>query len=247
MDIDIPYDKPKGGRFESSNTAVIPSPKLEDDSYDWWERHKRVLELKDKINPEIVLIGDSITHFWGGQPESEIIHGTKQAWESVFAHRSVLNLGFGWDRIQNVLWRLENGEMNGLSPKAVIINIGTNNTSETNNARSNTPTEMKEGLQAICEMVRSIAPNASIILNAIFPREQYPDHPRRKHIAEINAQYAEFAKERQLIFIDIGSELLEHDGTLSPDIAFDTCHLTEKGYQRWADALRPVLDKILSE
>jgi lysophospholipase L1-like esterase len=246
MDRDIPYDKHTSSRSENTNTAVIPLPKLEDDSYDWWERHKQVMELKDKINPEIVLIGDSITHFWGGQPEAELIYGTKQAWESVFAQRSVLNLGFGWDRIQNVLWRLENGEMNGLSPKAVIINIGTNNTSETINARSNTPTEMKEGLQAICEIVRSITPYANIILTAIFPREQYPDHPRRKHIADINVQYAELAKEQQLIFIDICSNLLTHDGTLSPDIAFDYCHLTERGYQHWADALRPILEKVFS-
>lgn len=226
------------GAGEAVNTAVIPVPKLEEDSYDWWARHEQVLRAKDAINPEIVLIGDSITHFWGGLPESGSRHGTGQAWDSVFARRRVLNLGFGWDRTQNVLWRLDRGQMSGLSPDWVVINIGTNNTSETANARANTAAEIRDGARAIIGRVREYAPSAQIILMAVFPREESADHPRRRLIGDINALYAELAAELGLAaFLDIGSGMLADEGRLPREIAFDCCHLTELGYEVWAEAL----------
>ncbi|WP_240647681.1 GDSL-type esterase/lipase family protein [Paenibacillus nanensis] len=226
---------------ETRNTAVIPVPKLEEDCYDWWERHEHVLRIQESVNPEIVLIGDSITHFWGGDPHTPGIQGAPDAWNAVFAPYRVLNLGFGWDRTQNVLWRLDHGELNGLSPRTVIILIGTNNTSETENARANQPQEIAEGLRAICDKVEALAPGAQIVVMAVLPREQYPNHPRRAVIAEINSHYAEIAKERRYAFIDLGPQLLEPDGSLSVETAPDFCHLTERGYRRWADALRPFL------
>ncbi len=225
---------------QAINTAVIPAPKLEEDSYDWWERHERVLKMQAEINPEIVLIGDSITHFWGGEPKSQI-HGSGDVWRALFAPYRVLNMGFGWDRTQNVLWRLDHGELDGLNPEVVIILIGTNNTSETLNARANTAGEIAEGLRAICDRVEMKAPNAKIVVMAVFPREREPDHPRRKLIGEINARYAELAEERGYTFVDIGPQLLESDGTLSEETAPDFCHLTDRGYRHWADALRPLL------
>jgi lysophospholipase L1-like esterase len=236
-----------GHNFEPVNPAVIPVSKLEEDSYDWWDRHAQVLERQGGINPEIVLIGDSITHFWWGEPASESPHGTKESWEKAFGSRRVLNLGFGWDRTQNVLWRLDHGEMEGLHPKAVVINIGTNNTSETEQARANTPPEIRDGMRAVCQRVRTLAPEAAIILMAVFPREEQPDHPRRKLIRETNILYRELAEELQLRFLDIGSTLLAPDGTLSSEIAFDYCHLTGKGYMLWADALHPVLDSVFAK
>lgn len=226
---------------QSVNTAVIPVPKLEEDSYDWWERHEQVLNEQVKINPEVVLIGDSITHFWGGEPKTEGNAGAVESWNSVFGPYRVLNLGFGWDRTQNVLWRLDHGQLKGLSPKIVVILIGTNNTSDTENARANTPDEIVEGCRAICDRVNDLVPDAKIILMAVFPREEYPDHPRRREIAEINVRYAELASERHYEFLDISALLLETDGVLSADTAPDFCHLTERGYRRWADALSPLL------
>lgn len=225
------------------NTAVISVPKLEEDSYDWWARHKEILDIGIAVNPEIVLIGDSITHFWSGQPKAAIANGPK-AWDSVFENYSVLNLGFGWDRTQNVLWRLEHGELDGLHPRIVIINIGTNNTSQTTNARQNTSAEIAEGVLAVCNMVRSKLPNAKIILMGVFPREEKPDHPRRFQIAEINRLISEFGKMPDITFLDIGSSLIESDGTISKDIMFDFCHPTQKGYQIWADALNPLIKPI---
>jgi lysophospholipase L1-like esterase len=223
------------------NTAIIPVSKLEDDCYDWWARHSQVLAEQGAIDPEIVLIGDSITHFWGGQPESETVHGEQKAWQSVFAGKRVLNLGFGWDRTQNVLWRLEHGQLVGLSPSWIVINIGTNNTSETANARANTAEEIRDAVRAICDRVQAEAPAARIVLMGVFPREEHPEHPTRKLISDINVLYKQFAEERNYVFLDIGSLMLDKDGILSREIAFDTCHLTEKGYHIWADALRRVL------
>jgi lysophospholipase L1-like esterase len=227
--------------IDNVNTALVPVPKLEEDSYDWYERHEQVLNRQASIDPEVVLIGDSITHFWGGEPKSAVVHGKGEAWRSVFAPYRVLNLGFGWDRTQNVLWRLDHGELSGLSPKVVVILIGTNNTSETENARANDADEIAEGLKAICNRVEAKVPKAKIVVMAVFPREQEPDHPRRALIARINARYAKLAEERGYTFVDIGPQLLEADGTLSAETAPDYCHLTEKGYRHWAEALRPLL------
>ncbi|GLX69906.1 GDSL-type esterase/lipase family protein [Paenibacillus glycanilyticus] len=228
-------------KADTVNTAVIPATKLEEDSYDWWERHEQVLKIKDEMNPEIVLVGDSITHFWGGLPAPNSQHGTGAAWDSVFEGRRVLNLGFGWDRTQNVLWRLDNGQMEGLSPEWVVINIGTNNTSGTDNARASTAEEVQSGVRAIVERVRKTAPSAQVILMAVFPREESPADPRRLLIGRMNELYTALAAELGLTFLDIGKLMLAEDGTLPREIAFDTCHLTEQGYQLWADALREVI------
>ncbi|GIO16302.1 hypothetical protein J19TS2_58570 [Cohnella xylanilytica] len=226
---------------DAVNTAVIPVSKLEEDSYDWWERHEQVLRIQKELDPEVVLIGDSITHFWGGEPWSDNVHGERIAWNSVFAPYRVLNMGFGWDRTQNVLWRLDHGQLDGLKPEVVVILIGTNNTSETENARANDADEIAEGLRAICDRVEAKVPNARIVVMAVFPREKEPDHPRRVLIREINERYAKLAEERGYAFVDIGPRLLEPDGTLSSETAPDYCHLTERGYRHWAEALRPLL------
>ena len=223
-----------------SNSALIPAPKLENDSYDWYDRHADVLRIKAGINPEVVLIGDSITHFWGGEPRAKQTNGPK-SWQSTFGQYRTLNLGFGWDRIQNVLWRLDNGELDGLHPRVILLHIGTNNTSDTANARKNTPAEIVEGIRAIVRRLRAKAPDARIILMAVFPREQKPDHPRRAHIAEINKLLAEFGQVPGITFLDLGPKLLQPDGSISAEIMSDFCHPTEKGYRIWGEALAPLL------
>ncbi len=231
------------------NSAIVPASKLENDSYNWWDRHAEVLRIKDSINPDIVLIGNSITHFWGGEPALKSADGRARkpngpnAWKSAFGSLRVLNLGFGWDRTQNVLWRLDHGELDGLHPRKVIILIGTNNTSETKNARMNTPAEIVEGIRAICGRVRSKVPGAGIILMAVLPREQSPANLRRIMISEINRQLKDFAREQKIMLVDIGPQMVSPDGTLSKEIAGDFCHPTEKGYQIWADGIRSLIDE----
>lgn len=238
------------------NTAIIPVPKLEQDSYDWWARHAEVLRIKDSVNPEIVLIGNSITHFWGGLPLLKNENGEPRtpngprSWASTFGPYRVLNLGFGWDRTQNVLWRLDHGELTGLHPRIVIIEIGTNNTSQTDHARMNTPAEITEGVAAICQRVHALTPDARIILMAILPREQSPQHPRRHLIDATNKLLAEYARTANLadnagtahlIWLDIGAAFLAADGTMLPGLTSDFTHPTDKGYRIWADAISPYL------
>lgn len=234
-----------------SNTAIIPVSKLEDDSYNWWERHNDILEIKDSLNPDIVLIGNSITHYWGGNyPPLKYADGTprdpngKNSWETCFGNNRVLNLGFGWDRTQNVLWRLDNGELDGLNPELVIIHIGTNNTSQTKNARMNTAEEIVEGIEAICIRVRSKLPRAKIILMQIMPREEMPDNPRRLLINESNKILKNFAGKNDIILLDISDEILNPEGILSKELTYDFCHPKDSGYQIWANALAPYIDSI---
>jgi lysophospholipase L1-like esterase len=229
------------------NSAIVPVSKLENDSYDWWQRHADVLRLKDSINPEIVLIGNSITHFWGGEPKLKDADGKPRipngpkAWNALFKNYRVLNMGFGWDRTQNVLWRLDHGELDGLEPRTVIINIGTNNTSQTTNARMNTAPEIVEGIRAICLRVRSKIPGAKIVLMAVFPREESSTNPRRILIHQINLLLEAFAKEQKITLVNLESKMLTPEGILSRDIAADFCHPTEKGYQIWADGIRSLI------
>ncbi len=224
-----------------ANTAIVPVPKLEQDGYDWYVRHADILKIKDKLDPEVVFIGDSITHMWGGLPASGFPKPGAAVLNAAFGKYRILNLGFGWDRTQNVLWRLDHGELDGLHPRAIVINIGTNNTSQTPHARQNTPAEIVEGIQEICGRIRSKTPQTKIILMAVFPREQSPVNPRRIQINEINRLLTDFAKSAHLDLVDIGPKLLDSGGTLHPDMAPDFCHLTAQGYQIWADAIAPLL------
>ena len=141
-----------------------------------------------------------------------------------------------------MLWRLDHGELDGLHPRVVVINIGTNNTSQTKNARKNTAAEIVEGIRAVCLRVRSKVPGAKIVLMAIFPREKDPQSPRRILISEINRQLEQFANENKLTLVDIGPNMLAADGTFLPGMMLDFTHPTDKGYQVWADAISPIIN-----
>ena len=222
------------------NTAVVPTPKLENDSYDWYARHESVLKVKDQVNPEIVMIGDSITHFWGGLPTAHVQRGP-QAWKQLFGDRRVLNLGFGWDRTQNVLWRLDHGEFDSLHPRYVVVNIGTNNFSGTSHAKANTPAQVVEGIRAICLRIRSKSPESHIVLMGVLPRGAKANDPFRAKIAALNKLLPELGTAPAITVLDIGSQFLQADGELPRSLMSDFCHPTEEGYAIWAAALKPVL------
>jgi len=226
----------------SVNTAVIPMGKLERDSYGWEERHEAVMKAKAEIDPEIVLIGDSITHFWGGQPDGgKLGNRGSETWEQLFGQRRVLNLGFGWDRTQNGLKRIALGELDGLKPKAIVLHIGTNNLAQTENCRANTPAEIAAGIGAIIEQAQAKCPGAKIILMGIFPRGEKPEDPKRAVLKEINGLLAPLAQKLGASFLDITAHWLEADGTISKENMPDFLHPNQKGYAVWAEALRGVL------
>jgi lysophospholipase L1-like esterase len=222
------------------NTALVPLPKLENDCYDWYARHAAVLDIKDQLNPEIVMIGDSITHFWAGVPQGPRQNGP-QSWKELFGDRRVLNLGFGWDRTQNVLWRLDHAEFDILHPRCVVINIGTNNFSGTSHARANTPAEVAEAIRAICIRIRSKSPESRIIIMGVLPRGAKATDPFRAKIAELNRCLPELAKALGITFLDIGEKFLGAGGELPRTLMGDFCHPTEAGYAIWAAALKPLL------
>jgi lysophospholipase L1-like esterase len=225
----------------ATNTALLPAPKLEDDSYDWYARHAAVLDAKQRVNPEIVMIGDSITHFWSGPPESALKNGPK-TWQDLFGERRVLNLGFGWDRTQNVLWRLDHGEFDGLHPRWVVLNIGTNNFSGTAHARENTPAEIADAIRAILIRIRSKSPQTAIVLMGVLPRGAKATDPVRAKIAALNRLLPEVCKAPGITFVDIGPRFLQPDGELPRELMGDFCHPREKGYTIWASALKPLIE-----
>ncbi len=219
------------------NTALIPVPRLEFDSYDWYARHNEELALNKTLKPQLVMIGDSITHFWGGLPRGNIARGN-DSWRQLSGAAPAMNLGFGWDRTQNVLWRLQQGEFDGLAPKWVVLLIGTNNLTGTESARANTPAEIVEGVAAICREIHLRSPYTRIALMAILPRGATPSSPLRAPIQETNLLLAtRFANQPGVTYLDIGAKFLAPDGSLPAALMPDGTHPSEAGYRIWADAL----------
>lgn len=219
------------------NTAVVPVLRLEDDSYNWWTRHADELAVGATAAPEVVMIGDSITHFWAGEPRANNVNGP-QAWSATFGARRVLNLGFGWDRTQNVLWRLDHGEFAGLHPKLVILNIGTNNFSGTEHSRANTPEEVAAGIRAIRANIRELSPETHVLVMGVLPRGHQPGDFFRAPIAALNAILArELAGEPNTTFLDIWSRYLDADGRMAPALMPDGTHPSDAGYAIWGQAI----------
>jgi lysophospholipase L1-like esterase len=219
------------------NTAVIPVDWIEQDSYDWYARHHAELAAKLAMQPRIVLIGDSITHFWGGPPSGIDVNGPT-AWQHVFGSMPVLNMGFGWDRTQNVLWRIRQGEFDGLHPDWVVLMIGTNNLTATSHARANTPAEVVDGIAAIEQEIRQRSSQTHIMLMGVLPRGAGADNPFRAPIQEINRLLARrFSNAPNVMWLDIGTQFLTPDGRIQPALMPDALHPSDAGYQIWADEL----------
>jgi len=228
---------------EPKNSAIIPVSKLENDGYDWWKRHDEILKLDDSYDPNIVLIGDSITHFWDGQPQSPGIKPRGPlSFEQAFGTKRVLNQGYGWDRTQNVLWRLDHSELDGLRPQWIVLNIGSNNFTATKNARANTPAEITEGILEIILRLRTKTPASKIVLMGVFPFGKDPNIAQRQPVQELNELLRKsFDSIPGIYFLDVNPKLLEPDGSLSVDIMPDGVHPAEKGYAIWGEALSRII------
>jgi lysophospholipase L1-like esterase len=226
-----------------TNTAVMPVPKLENDFYDWYQRHEQVKEMVNKQSADIVFIGDSITHMFGDLTPAPF-HRGQAVWERFYGKRSVVNLGFGWDRTQNVLWRLGNGEFEGLHPKVVVLLIGTNNRTGTQNARENSPAEIAEGIEAICKTLHAKSPGTRIVLLSVLPRS--PEH-FVEPIREINRRIVKLEALGYVTFLDLWPGFAAVDGLPKKELMADTVHPNAQGYGVWARTLEPVLIKLLDE
>jgi beta-glucosidase len=152
---------------------------------------------------------------------------------------TVLNLGYNADKTENVLWRLRNGEVDGLSPKAIVVMIGTNNSGH----RADPPEITAKGISMILEDLRAKMPNAKIALLSIFPRGDAP-HPINQ---QINALLPALADGKTVFHMDLNAVFLDANGQVPPDIMPDKLHPSAQGDELWMKALKPRLDQILGD
>lgn len=166
-------------------------------------------------------------------------------WNRCYGPLHAADFGIGYDRTQNVLWRIEHGELAGLKPRVVVLLIGTNNAgNEDNGQPRNTTPEIVEGVSAIVTELRARLPESKILLFGIFPRGEKND-PVRGQVKAVNDQLAKLDDGKRVKFMDIGSKFLEPDGTLPREIMPDLLHPNEKGYQIWSDAMAGTLESML--
>lgn len=221
------------------NTAIRPVPKIEDDCYDWYDRHDEKCRQAEKNSYDLIFIGDSITHFW------EELRGPETC-RKYYGSRKVLNIGFGWDRTQNVLWRLNNGEFKNQKPKLLVLNIGTNNLTG-NRVRGSTAEEIVEAIEAICALIHRHSPVTKILIMNIFPRGMKTEELYQKIVAT-NAILNESMKDRANIeLMNIGKKFLDGNGDVNKELLPDCTHPNEKGYQVWAESIEPLVKRSLGK
>jgi lysophospholipase L1-like esterase len=215
----------------ASQSTTTPVPR--DGS--WMKRHEAYNQtIKNHQDAQLLFIGDSITDAWSGPG--------KEAWDKHFAPRNAVNLGIGGDRTQHVLWRLENGNIDGVKPKAAVLMIGTNNS----NGNDHTAEEIADGIKAIVAKLRKELPETKVLLLAIFPRGEKPN-PQREKNAKASKLASEVADGKMVYYLDIGEKFLEPDSSLSKEIMPDRLHLSQKGYQIWAEAIEPKVAELMDE
>jgi lysophospholipase L1-like esterase len=220
-----PADRPVSRTDENSLTA-----------------HAQLLEKTRKGRIDIYFEGDSITRRWGATDYPQLLAN----WKDNFFGWNAANFGWGADTIQNILWRLNNGELDGVHPKVIVLLAGTNNVGRTvppggDDAKV---ADITKGIKAIVETMRAKAPNAAVILMAIFPRND--NIAVMPTINKINENIAKFADGKKVRYLNINDRLADKDGKLFPGMMNpDGLHPATNGYQVWADALKPIFTELL--
>lgn len=214
-----------------TNTAIVPVPRT------GGATNRQALVLRRaKDNPgdyDIEFIGDSITQGWEG--------AGRNVWHEFYGNRKCINLGVGGDRTQHVLWRFEQGQLDGIQAKVAVVMIGTNNS----NKDDNSETDILEGVTAIVQQIRTRQPDTKILLMGIFPRGRTFSVQRGK-ILQVNEALARLDDGRNIFYIDIGPQLIENDGSISRPMMHDYLHPGEAGYRIWANAIEPKLKELLT-
>ena len=210
------------------HSAIKPEPRTDK----WWtDRHENMNKRVAQGNVDMLLIGDSITHAWET--------GGKEVWEEFYAPRNAVNLGISGDRTQHVLWRLDNGNIDGISPKLAMLMIGTNNSGD------NTPEEIADGVKLIVEKLRKQLPETKILVLGIFPRGADNNDPRRQVNMKANEIIAKLADGDMVEYLDISDAFLTDDGTLSKEVMPDLLHPVAGSYRTWAEAVEPAVEKVM--
>ena len=219
--------------------SVTPAP-WNGDSQCWqMQRHAEKMNTVTNGGAKVVFIGDSITHFWETTGKAQ--------WKKYFSsgRRAALNLGTSGDRTEHVLWRLaEGGELDGYEAKCILLMIGTNNTGHYSFAEE-PPVDTILGIKRILEVIAEKQPAARTILTAIFPRGADANDPLRLRNDVVNKEIAKFADGRKVIWCDFSDKFLDGEGRLSRELFPDLLHPGSLGYEIWASAVLPLIDKVL--
>ncbi len=205
--------------------------------------HEQLIAKSKLGRIDVYFEGDSITRRWGALDYPELLEN----WKKNFFGWNAADFGWGADRVENILWRLENGELDHVNPKVIVLLAGTNNVGSKvpQEAIDNAAANVTKGLEAVVGVMQAKAPAAVIILMGIFPRND--NMAVMPEIDKINASLAKMADGRKVRYLNINERLADQDGTLHKGMMNDRdkLHPLLAGYQVWADALKPLLTELL--
>ena len=224
---------------DKKNPAATPSPRMgKDKSPDagWMKRHDGFVAIAKKGDVDVLFLGDSITDSWRGK-------GGKAAWDKAFGGMKPANFGISGDRTEHVLWRIQNGELDGIKPKVAVIMIGTNNSG------ANSADQIADGVTAIVKTIQQKTPETKVLLLAIFPRgskDTFEFNKNHENVMATNKIIAKLDDGSKVKYLDIGDKFLK-EAKLSKEIMPDALHLSAEGYQIWADAITPTLTAMLKK
>lgn len=219
------------------NLAIIPDAQTAKWAVKWWmPRHEAKLhERKLMEQVDLLMIGDSITHGWENKG--------KPTWDKYYANRHAINLGFSGDRTEHVIWRFQNGAIDDIKPKLAVIMIGTNNAGHRDEETEHTAA----GIKRIIDECQLRLPKTKILLLGIFPRGPDNENKLRKKNATVNEIIKGYADDRKVWFLDIGDQFLEDGDLLPKTVMPDALHPNARGYEIWAEAMEPMIQKLLGE
>ncbi|MEG0994344.1 MAG: SGNH/GDSL hydrolase family protein, partial [Bacteroidales bacterium] len=214
----------------SQNILTPRKQRREPHLYDWNKRHEAILARNREVQPEILLIGNSITHFWGGEPIAPVQSGAK-SWNKLFGKKKVTNMGCGWDRIENVLWRVYHGELDGFNAKKIFLMAGTNN------LEMNTNEEIVIGIRELSKQISMRQPEAEIYIVQIYPRRGL-----ETRIAQLNAMIREeIPADFRVKVIGLSEDLTDCQGRIIETYFSDGLHPNHNGYEKISQRLKPYL------
>jgi len=201
-------------------STTIPVTQSRDGYYDWRERHAEILKLNKTNPPASVILANSIIHYWGGEPKAPLSRGA-EAWNKYLQPLNVGNLGFGWDKIENVLWRVYHDELDGFDARNVLVMIGTNNLTE------NSDEEIITGLKNLVEQIEIHQPKAIVLLSGILPRRTM-----EQRIFVLNKGIAKLSALLHVQYINPGTVLLNNKGKIDESLFEDGLHPNAFGYEK---------------
>lgn len=199
--------------------------------------HQQLLAKRAQGGIDVYFEGNSITRRWGATDYPQFLAN----WRANFFGWNAADFGWGGDRIENILWRLEHGELDGVNPKVIVLLAGTNNVGKEAGGDERVA-DITRGIRALIALCQRKAPNATIILTGIFPRSDSAVMPE---IVRINENISRFADGRRVRYLNINDRLADASGKLFEGMTVDGLHPSLRGYQIWADALKPMLTALL--